>query len=284
MPPHRARHGRGSAATTSTSPRTSHGYSARPGAAEPSVPALPSPGSAVGRQGDALQPRRAQVDRRTRRSVTAPNALRRLEGARDVCDVCAIDTNGFSNGAGWNRTPRSRISFHHRPNSASSSGARRRAAAHRPSVNHTWNTVPRPTTRDGTPGTGARAVSISDPRARASCTRGREQVHRGRDRRHLDHVGVVRAGVRVAAVADRGHHLVCAADRRDREATPQSLGHRGDVGHHAEELLATAAREPEPRDHLVEVQQRAVLAVRSRRSRRKPSSEGCSRCSASRAR
>jgi hypothetical protein len=27
-----------------------------------------------------------------------------------------------------------------------------------------------------------------------------------------------------------------------------------------------------------------VLAVRSRRSRRKPSSEGCSRCSASRAR
>ena len=83
----------------------------------------------------------------------------------------------------------------------------------------------------------------------------------GRGHRHR--VAVERADLVVAAVADRRHHLVRAADRTARQTAAECLGKTDDVGSDAEQPGRSAGVHAETGLDFVEGQQHAVLAGQS---------------------
>ena len=164
------------------------------------------------------------------------------------------------------------VLWYQRVNSASSayrSASRQSRMAW--SVNQSWKTVPSPSTRAGMPASRTRSrrpAASRSPRARWRATSpGRRASPWSPRRRALHHVGVVGAGVGVAALGDKPM-TSREPPRRRRGTAAEALGERGEVGHHAEPLLAAAAAEAEPGDDLVEDEQRAVLLVSARSSSR----------------
>jgi hypothetical protein len=79
----------------------------------------------------------------------------------------------------------------------------------------------------------------------------------GDDGRADQRVRVVGAPVHRAAVGRLLHHVALAAQCSHREAGADRLGHDGQVGIDAEQLLRAAPADPEAGQHLVEDQQRA---------------------------
>ena len=75
-------------------------------------------------------------------------------------------------------------------------------------------------------------------------------------RRHRERVAVEGAHLLVAAVGDRRHHGLGAADRRDRDTAAERLG-QTHVGHHAAAGGDAARAGGEPGLHLVVDQERA---------------------------
>ena len=113
-----------------------------------------------------------------------------------------------------------------------------------------------------------------------------DQVERGQAGRHRDRVPAERPGL--VDGPDRRellHQVAPAAERGAREAAAHHLAEDGEVGRDAVALLRPAAGDPEPGDHLVEDQERAVLVaeetepfeVARRRAARRPCSRGPAR-------
>ena len=108
-----------------------------------------------------------------------------------------------------------------------------------------------------------RRAGLEEPGVGGAAVAGQLRERR-RGRRDRDRVAVERAGVTHLAPADQVHDLGLAREERERIAARDGLAEDGQVGSDAQILLRAAGREPEARDHLVEDQQRAVLAAEAR--------------------
>ncbi len=94
-----------------------------------------------------------------------------------------------------------------------------------------------------------------------------EQLQRREPRRHGDRIPRERA--RLVGIAVRGearHDAPLAAESPDRHAAADHLAEGREIGADAEELGGAAPRQTEPRDHLVEDEERAVRARRAPQS------------------